>query len=159
MAVVLYIVYFFMKDSPTSRKLVPWALGIAAIVNILIVIWVIVYISVIYKRDKVYVTSGKKMEDKLDDDDSDWHNDEDSPGKKKMKYVKVSKASYIIEHITEPLVYSITYSIAFFCDWTMGKETRKLEESMGLIGFKNDGKWFISNLLFLLLYLSNQQIS
>jgi len=33
-----------------------------------------------------------------------------------MKYVKVSKANYIIEHIAEPLVYSITYTIAFF--WT-----------------------------------------
>ena len=74
-----------MKDSPRARSLVPWALGIAAIVNILIVIWITVYICAIYKRDKVYVTNGKKVND---DDDSDWHNDEDGPGQKKMKYVK-----------------------------------------------------------------------
>jgi len=42
---------------------VPWALGIAAVVNFLIVVWVIVYITAIYKRDKVYVTSGKKLDD------------------------------------------------------------------------------------------------
>ena len=85
-AVILYLVYFFMKDSPRSRSLVPWAIGIAALVNLLIVIWITVYIFFIYKRDKVYITDGKKSGD--DGDDSDWHNDEDGPGQKKMKYVK-----------------------------------------------------------------------
>ena len=84
-AVVLYIVYFFLKSTPKTRPLVYWALGIAAVVNFLIVVWIIVYICVLYKRDKVYVTNGKKMDD---EDDADWHNDEDNPGQKKMKYVK-----------------------------------------------------------------------
>ena len=84
-SVVLFIVYFFIKNTPKSRPLVYWALGIAAVVNFLIVVWIIVYICVLYKRDKVYVTSGKKLDD---DDDPDWHNEEDSPGQKKMKYVK-----------------------------------------------------------------------
>jgi amino acid transporter len=126
-AVVLYIVYFFMKDSQKSRKLVPWALGIAAVVNFLIVVWVIVYISFIYKRDKVYVTSGKKVNEVGDDDDSDWHNDEDSPGRKRMKYVKVNKINYIIEHVAEPLIYGITYTIAFCWTkkWVKNHENQK----------------------------------
>ena len=85
-SVVLFIVYFFLKNTPKTRPLVPWALGIAAVVNFLIVVWIIVYICVLYKRDKVYITNGKRMEDEVDD--PDWHNDEDSPGQKKMKYVK-----------------------------------------------------------------------
>mgnify|MGYP007096467133 FL=1 len=83
-AVILYLWYFVTKDSPSSRSKVPIALLIAGIVNTLIVIWIVVYIMLIYKRDKVYVSSGKAS-----DDDSGWYEDE-NPGdkKKKMKYVK-----------------------------------------------------------------------
>ena len=83
-AVILYLWYFVTKDSPSSRSKVPIALLIAGIVNTLIVIWIVVYIMFIYKRDKVYVSSGKAS-----DDDSGWYEDE-NPGdkKKKMKYVK-----------------------------------------------------------------------
>ena len=77
-SVVLFIVYFILKSTPKTRPLVPWALGIAAAVNFLIVVWIIVYICVLYKRDKVYVTNGKRGPE--DEDDPDWHNDEDGPG-------------------------------------------------------------------------------
>ena len=83
-SVILYLWYFIVADSPSSRAKVPWAILIAAIVNTLIVIWIVVYIMLIYKRDKVYVSSGKAS-----DDDSGWYQDEErGDKKKKMKYVK-----------------------------------------------------------------------
>ena len=83
-AVILYIWYYVTKDSPESRSKVQWAILIAAIVNTLLVIWIVVYIMFIYKRDKVYVVSGKASSD-----DDGWYEDE-NPGEKKkqMKYVK-----------------------------------------------------------------------
>ena len=88
----------------------PWALLTAAIVNLLMVIWIIVYICAIYQRDKVYITTGKNGSD----DDQGWYHDED--GQSKMRYAKQSKQGYIIGHALEPILYAIVFSIAYF--WT-----------------------------------------
>ena len=52
--VVLCYIFWCAEDSPFSRGVIPWAFLIAVIVNGLIAIWIIVYISAIYPRDKVY---------------------------------------------------------------------------------------------------------
>ena len=72
-AVILYIVYIVWKDGPKTRALVPWALGFAAVANLLIIIWICVYILAFYKRDKVYVVVGHN----LGDADDDYYHDED----------------------------------------------------------------------------------
>ena len=81
-AVILFFIYIVAPDSKWSRELVPWSLLLAAITNILIAIWIFIYILAIYKRDKVYVTTGKNG----NDDDQGWYHDED--GGTKMRYAK-----------------------------------------------------------------------
>jgi uncharacterized BrkB/YihY/UPF0761 family membrane protein len=54
-AVFLYLVYLMAKESPKTRDLLPWALLIAAIVNILMAVWVICYICFLYQGDKVMI--------------------------------------------------------------------------------------------------------
>ena len=68
-ALVLVFYYLFAKDSPSSRRVVPWALLIAAVVNFLIVMWIASYISLLYPYDKVYVRKSK----------NNYFNDEELP--------------------------------------------------------------------------------
>ena len=58
-AVNLFFWYLVLKDSPGTRALIPWAFLVASIVNLLIAIWIIYYISVMYPRSKVYVERPK----------------------------------------------------------------------------------------------------
>ena len=51
----LYLVYLLAPDSPTTRGLIPWALIIAAIANVLIIFWIVIYINSIYSRDDVKI--------------------------------------------------------------------------------------------------------
>ena len=81
-AVNLFFWYLVLKDSPQTRALVPWAFLVAAIVNLLIFIWVIYYIEVLYPEDKIYVEKKPTM----DDDEFGHHKfdeEEESPKKKK----------------------------------------------------------------------------
>ena len=48
-SVALILVFIVGPDTPGIRLLVPWAFLIAAIANFLIAIWIIIYISAIYK--------------------------------------------------------------------------------------------------------------
>ena len=68
-ALVLVFYYLFAKDSPSSRRVVPWALLIAAVVNFLIVMWIASYISLLYPYDKVYVRKSQ----------NNYFNDEELP--------------------------------------------------------------------------------
>ena len=54
-AVCLALVYLISKDSPGSRSVIPWAFIIASISSFIIAIWIIIYISGLYKKEKVYV--------------------------------------------------------------------------------------------------------
>ena len=62
-AVVMILYYFCARDSPSSRAVVPWAFLIAAIVNTLLFFWIIIYITAIYSKDKVYITQYEKNDD------------------------------------------------------------------------------------------------
>ena len=64
-AVVLYFVYLVAPDSPRTRGLTPWSLLIAGITSVLIAVWIVVYIYVLYPRDKVYIpiSYGTKQEE------------------------------------------------------------------------------------------------
>ena len=44
----LYLVYLIAPDGPKTRMLLPWALIIAVVANILFITWIIVYINCIY---------------------------------------------------------------------------------------------------------------
>tara|TARA_B110001450_G_scaffold210929_1_gene202352 strand:- start:86 stop:523 length:438 start_codon:yes stop_codon:yes gene_type:complete len=46
---IMFLVYIIWKDGPKTRALVPWALMIGAIVNLLLIVWICVYIFCIYK--------------------------------------------------------------------------------------------------------------
>ena len=62
-AVNLFFWYLVLKDSPGTRALIPWAFLLAAIVNLLIFIWIIYYIEAVYPEDKVYVERHRGMDD------------------------------------------------------------------------------------------------
>ena len=50
-AIILLFVYLCGRDSPGTRKLIPWAVLIAGIVSLLLVFWVIIYIGFMYQKD------------------------------------------------------------------------------------------------------------
>ena len=54
-AVCLSLVYLIAKDSQGSRSVIPWSFLIASISSFIIAIWIIIYISALYKKEKVYV--------------------------------------------------------------------------------------------------------
>ena len=53
-AVIFQFYYWMADDSKDSREIVPWSFLLAAIANFLLVIWILVYILALYKREKVY---------------------------------------------------------------------------------------------------------
>jgi len=52
-AVIMQMTYWCRKDSHSARRVVPWSFLMAAIINILLLVWVIIYILAIYDKDKV----------------------------------------------------------------------------------------------------------
>ena len=64
----MYFYYLVVSDSPSSRAVVPWALLIAAIANILLAIWIIYYISGLYPKDKVLIQTYEHDGDDYDED-------------------------------------------------------------------------------------------
>ena len=54
-AVILVSIYLFPADSPETRAFLPWGFLVAAIASLLLVCWIIIYISSIYEDDDVYV--------------------------------------------------------------------------------------------------------
>ena len=103
-AVFFYIAYFASYDGPCSRSIVPWALLIAGIANIGLVIWVFVYIYILYKHPKVYVVSGS-------------HEGKDK--ETTYDYEEWSKEKYVTLHIIEPLfIACLTLCLlCFVWDW------------------------------------------
>ena len=59
LAILLILIYFIFPDRPWTRSLIPAALLIATISNLLIFFWILVYITGIYDRDKVMNISRK----------------------------------------------------------------------------------------------------
>jgi hypothetical protein len=57
------MLYFCTKDTSDSRKRLPTAIILAFVTEILLVVWVIVYIWFIYPRDEVFVGSGDRADD------------------------------------------------------------------------------------------------
>ena len=54
-AVVFIFYYWCADDSPDSREVTPWAFLLAAIANLLIGTWILIYFYAIYKKDKVWM--------------------------------------------------------------------------------------------------------
>ena len=118
---VLVGIYLVMKDSQWTRALIPWGFLLAAIANFLIAIWIIVYICVIYDKDKVYVaTSGLDSSSSEADDysyaegnptsgNSTTSADEKPKPKIKKGYAKMSKMVYVIDHVIGPLLGGIFF--------------------------------------------------
>ena len=62
-AIILQFFYWCQGDSPRARSVLPWSFLIASIVNMLIFLWIIIYIAGLYPRDKVQITRYEKAED------------------------------------------------------------------------------------------------
>ena len=59
LAILLILIYFIFPDRPWTRSLIPAALLIATISNLLIFFWILIYITGIYDKDKVMNISRK----------------------------------------------------------------------------------------------------
>ena len=118
-AVALFVYYFVAPDSKASRAVLPWALLIAAISSGLLVIWVIIYISFIYRRDRVYVKKWDKDTDVTND-----FRDPEEDNRRKNSYTRESKSAYIIGHILSPLINGLAYLLFYFTtqDWVKRHE-------------------------------------
>ena len=107
-AVCLMLYYWIAEDSKDSRAVVPWGFLLAGIANLLILIWVLVYILALYKKDKVYVPKT-----------IDWGGGESAAGdpdadeKKSSDYYKMTKGSYLLGHVVAPFFNAIL----FFTFW------------------------------------------
>ena len=110
-AVGLMSYYWIAADSKDSRAVVPWGFLLAAIANLLIFIWVLVYILALYKKDKVYVPKtidwGGSSESAADDPDED--------PKKSSNYYKMTKGNYLLGHVITPFFNAILFFVFW---WT-----------------------------------------
>ena len=61
-AVILQFYYWCSKDSKSSRAVLPWSFMIAGISSLLLAVWIIIYICILYKKDKVYTPKFDKSE-------------------------------------------------------------------------------------------------
>ena len=52
-ASLIYSFYYCSKESHKARSYLPWAFILGAVSSVLIGVWIILYICVIYKKDKV----------------------------------------------------------------------------------------------------------
>ena len=59
---VIYFMFFCMTDSPWSRKTLACALLLAWISSFLMFLWIVIYISLVYPRDDLWIGSGKAAE-------------------------------------------------------------------------------------------------
>ena len=101
---VLMLLYFVMDDSQKSRSFVPWSFLLAAISEMLIAIWITVFIYCIYDKPKVYIFAFERY-----DFSSPSGNDES-----KRKYIKENKNVYVYTHLILPICASVLFFI-FFC--------------------------------------------
>lgn len=65
-ALFLHMYYWVSNDSHAVRSVVPWAFLTAGIVNILICLWIIIYICGIYSYDMVYLAHYDKKENDVE---------------------------------------------------------------------------------------------
>ena len=107
--VILACFYLFPRDSPESRATVPWTFMIAAIINALLVIWIIIYIGFLYEKDEVLIQSSGDGTPTEENQTSEKKPDKENPG-----YRKQNKALYIFVHILDPLTFSIVLFLFFF---------------------------------------------
>ena len=118
-AIVLFLYYYCAPDSKRSRAVLPYALLTAAIASGLIVIWIIIYISFIYKRDRVYVKKWDKDTDVTND-----FRDPEQDNRRNNRYTRESKSAYIFSHCLSPLINCLAYTLFFFTtkDWVRRHE-------------------------------------
>mgnify|MGYP002635153020 CR=1 FL=1 len=110
-AVGLYVYYFTAKDSHFSRSNLPIALILAVLTNLLLIIWILVYICCIYPRHDIFVNRY--------DRDTEVHDLDEGADDKKYKYSRQSKTYYIIAHCLAPVLNAIVFILFFFVtrDW------------------------------------------
>lgn len=103
-AASLMIFYFAMEDSPQSRFYVPYSFLLAGLCEILLAIWIIIFIFLVYDKSKVYVSAFE------DGDFSSLSPEEEN----KKKIVKISKNAYVYKHLILPICSSILF-LLFYC--------------------------------------------
>ena len=116
-AVILQIVFWCGVDSPGGRSVLPWSFLIASIANILLFIWIIVYICAIYPRNKIWLPKNSS-------EDADYYDDYDEDSYKAKHRVKSdhyteSKTSYVIFESIGPLINGLCFLLFYVTakDW------------------------------------------
>ena len=89
-AIVLVSIFICSADSPWSRSVFPWGLLIAAVINLLLAGWIIIYITTIY--DEPYIKNPITGRQETYSDEPD-----DRPERSSRKeYTKESKSMYLL---------------------------------------------------------------
>ena len=109
-ACVIIFRYYCMKDSPSARDPLPWAFIIAAIANLLIGLWIIVYFVCLYKYDDVWIPSNgskssiKKDSSKGEEDEPEWMS----------RYDRYHKGWYVFDQCLGPILFFLVYLLIWF---------------------------------------------
>jgi len=100
--------YCCRADSHNARRVLPWSFLIAGIINILLIIWVLIFILAIYDHDKLYSIRYEKGEE-----------DEVTTNNIAIHYTERKKAYYIFWHVLGEFGFAIIFIIFFFTakDW------------------------------------------
>ena len=68
-ASILFLIYAICKDSKGTRALLPWTFLIAFVISFLITLWIVIYITCIYRNQEVTVQN-MNMSDEDSSDES-----------------------------------------------------------------------------------------
>ena len=86
-----FYVLWFIKDTIDSRARLPWAIILILIATSLVAVWHIIYFSVLYKRETVYIG---------------WGDDNE--------YKKFNKGYYLFVNMLDAIIVLVCYSY-FLC--------------------------------------------
>ena len=120
-AAILYTIYFCKQDSPDARSLLPTALILAIVTNILLLVWIIIYIYKIDHRNSVTVhrqmnkLSNSRCNGGPEDDQPDYNEERN----KDRGYTEQDKTAYVLLHCLVPLISAcvLFYYYLVIKDW------------------------------------------
>ena len=94
-----FFIYWFCKDSQTSRGYLPMALIFAAIGALCLGLWIIIYICCIYPHKQVYVNKYDRKQYFSEEPGDEYH--------------KISKGAYVLNYCLSPLIQALFYWLCY----------------------------------------------
>ena len=67
-AAILFLIYAICKDQQGTRALLPWTFLITFVTSLLIIFWIVIYISCFYHHEEVTVQNMNMDEDESSED-------------------------------------------------------------------------------------------